>query len=216
MSIVGTKRDGTKISFNDLKSRNFMIRFSKIAYNWELISNPRVGGIDLLFKDHPTGAGMEIEEIQCHGDYYSNKNFTHNSFLRNGRPPINEQTLNIPPRKHHYWMNGEVLKPTSGNLWYYEINEDFNYFSRHNIDQTQVLIVRPEIIKDFKSDRPSKVFISVKKATTIYDKNGEELWIGIPNEYVDRWDLIDGFWVLSLWDVEEKVWKENRRVKDEL
>jgi hypothetical protein len=197
------RRDGTEMSLNDMSSRDFIIFFGKRAYNWDLISNPKEGRIDLLFKDHPTGAGVEIEEIPEEGDYYLN--YKRSNFLRDGHPPVNEQTLNFEGRKIHFFKNGEVLN-INGNIWYDEFNEDKNIFTRHTKDKKQVLVVPAGIINVLLKT-PGGLYFSIKEPETIYNDKRTELWVGIPNQYVDNWNYIGEDLILSRWCLEKKIWE---------
>lgn len=177
MSLYGQMRDGSKVTPDDLKHRLKVIDALKQIKNWNLYSNEYKYMIDLVFTDHELYSGLEIEEGQWEGNFWDV--FGYSNFLRDGYPKIEHKTVNIPPRKLHFWINGPHYY-TKGRFideyWYTETNAERNVFVRTNLDVTQLIIVYPDVILN---DR--KVVRSLKKSKNI-TTGYPELWTGIKPE----------------------------------
>ena len=185
MALYGNMKDGSKVTPKDEAHRKKVINaLKKIKPDWEVISNPYEFMIDLQILNHPKYAAIEIENGQCEGDYIQDYRFS--NFLRDGDPQIKVKTLNRPPRKHHYWINGNhyyIRGKYAGEFWYTETDADKNIFLRTNENVTQIMIAYPEVMNDRK-----KVLYSNKQSRKI--TTGEvELWAAIPLEYVEIWNL---------------------------
>lgn len=197
MALYGNMKDGSKVNPKDESHRKKVIEaLKKIKSDWDVISNPYEFMIDLQILNHPKYVAIEIENGQCEGDYI--KDYRFSNFLRNGNPQINVKTLNRPPRKYHYWINGDhyyFRGKYAGEFWYTETDADKNIFLRTNEDVTQIMIVYPEVMNDRK-----KVLYSLKQSSKI--TTGEvELWAAIPLEYVEIWNLnpTTNEWVLYIY-----------------
>ncbi len=180
MALYGTMRDGSKVSVQDEKHREKVILALKEFKDWDLVSNSFTYMIDLNFVSHPKYVGAEIEEGQWVGNFWNE--YLYSNFLRDGNPKIEHKTVNIPPRKQHYWINGDHYYE-NGNFWYKETDAESNVYVRTNMDVTQIIIVYPEVILDRK-----KVVYSLKKSKKI-TTGYEELWTGIRPEDCETWNL---------------------------
>lgn len=173
MALYGTMRDGSKVSPEDLKHRMKVITALKQIKDWDLVSNEYKFMIDLKFVNHEFFVGLEIEEGQWEGNFWDV--FEYSNFLRDGNPAISHKTVNIPPRKQHYWINGDHYY-INGNYWYTETDAERNIFVRTNIDVTQIIIVYPDVILNNR-----KVVRSLKMSKNI--TTGDlELWTGVKPE----------------------------------
>jgi hypothetical protein len=190
-------KDGSKVNFKDESHRKKVIEaLKKIKPEWDVISNEYEFMIDLQILNHSKYVAIEIENGQWEGEYI--QDYRYSNFLRNGNPQIKVKTLNRPPRKHHYWINGDHYYTKGkyvGEFWYTETDADKNIFLRTNEDVTQIFIAYPEVMNDRK-----KVLYSSKQSSKI--TTGEvELWTAIPLEYVEIWNLnpTTNEWVLYIY-----------------
>jgi hypothetical protein len=184
MALYGNMLDGTKVKPEDEEHRKKVIDALKIVKGWDLISNPYEYMIDLTFVNHDMYVGIEIEEAQVDGDYVSQRGYS--NFLYNGTPQILDKTLNYPPRKGHYWINGKHYYKYgryAGQYWYTETDAEKNIFLRTNKDVTQIMIGYPHIILD-----KEKILHSSKKAYNITTGFIED-WTAIPLQYVEIYNF---------------------------
>lgn len=175
--LKGKNRDGSKVTFDDRPVKEFLIKFFRETHNWELKMNEDKYGIDLLSVDGSC-PNIECERSNCEGNFWESKSYS--LFLSDGNPKIDFQTINIPYRKNHYWVGGDHYKD-SGKFWYTEVNHESNIFARTNYEFTQVILIKPDVIRD-----ESKRHVSAKKPFNI-NKNELEYWIGFKKEDVETW-----------------------------
>lgn len=185
--LTGKNKDGSKVTYDDKPVKDFLIEFFSQNFSWELKVNLEKYGIDLLSVNGDC-PDVECERGNWNGNFWENKSYS--SFLLDGSPSIKHQTVNIPYRKKHYWVEGDHYKE-SGKYWYTEKNHLTNLFARTNFEFTQVILIKPEVIRDEK-----KCHVSGKKPNTIH-KNEIEYWMGFKKEDVDTWN----------YNTEKKVWE---------
>lgn len=183
----GKIKDGSKVSYDDKPVKDFLIEFFSQNFSWELKVNLEKYGIDLLSVNGDC-PDVECERGNWNGNFWENKGYS--SFLSDASPSIKHQTVNIPYRKRHYWVEGDHYKE-SGKFWYTEKNHLTNLFARTNFEFTQVILIKPEVIRD-----ETKCHIAGKKPVNIH-KNEIEYWMGFKNEDVDTWN----------YNTEKKVWE---------
>jgi hypothetical protein len=91
------------------------------------------------------------------------------------------RTINIPIRKLKYWYNivNDEITP----------NEYEHLFIRTNKDFTQVILIRPNTIKN-----ETKILF-----TEFKPKNSNEIekWMSFEEKNVETYDLIDNIWQLQ-------------------
>jgi hypothetical protein len=186
--LTGKNRDGSNVSFNDKPVKKFLIEFCKKNFNWELMINKQHDGIDLI-SVNGSCPNVETERGNWIGDFWENENYS--LFLLDGNPKIYHQTVNIPYRKNHYWVEGDHYKK-NGKFWYTETSHLTNIFARTNYKFDQVILIKPEVIREEK-----KQWISGKIPNNIH-KNEMEYWIGFKKEDVETWnyDEINKIWTL--------------------
>ena len=198
MSLYGLMKDGSSISFNDEKHRQKVINALKMVKDWDLISNPYTYMIDLNFSIPEKYKAVEIEEGQWEGNFWDV--YVYSNFLRDGNPIVTNKTVNIPPRKQHYWINGEHYW-NNGAYWYTETDAEHNVFVRTNIDVTQLIIVYPDVILN---DR--KVVRSLKKSKNI-TTGDSELWTGVKPEDCETFNFNT---TTNIW--EPYIYKEKKLI----
>lgn len=187
--LEGVNADGTKVNYNDLPVRIAVSNFVKQVFDWNVMSNNNDKyAIDLISEDGNC-PDIECERSNCKKpDYWSTKGFS--EFLRNAAPSIPYRTLNFQARKKHYWIEGDHYKK-SGKFWYTEKNHLTNLFIRTTFNFEQMMIIRPETIRD-----ESKVYRAMKKPHNIH-KNELEPWMGFRRHDVETYNNNNGVWVLE-------------------
>jgi hypothetical protein len=169
-------------NFNDGPVRTAVREFFEIKFNTLLDETPpEMRVIDLTGKTQ-TFLGVEVERGGWSGDFWSNKKYS----LISG---LDFKTINIPLRKEKYWLEE-----------YYFYNKlktnpscKDNIFVRSNKDFTQMIVVRPETIRDKK-----KVF-----RTRFKPNNSDELedWLSFKREDVETYNLINNVWTLEKYEI---------------
>lgn len=168
-----------KTDYNDILVREAVIKIVKEAFNIDAFSNTDDKyGIDLLVVNG-NGMGIEVEQGGWKGNYWGDSNYSNKTNL-------GFQTLNIPLRKDHFWMEyyldeKDVTRHTPGYLT--------NLFIRTNTDFTQFILVRPETIFDRKKVHRNRFLAS--NSTQI------ENWLSYKKEDVETYNLIEGIWTLQ-------------------
>lgn len=187
--LIGVNADGTEVNYKDLPVRLAVIDFVKEVFDWDVISNSNDEyKIDLISKNGDC-PDIECERSNCKiPDYWSSKGFSEK--LRYGTPPVNFKTLNFQGRKEHYWIEGDHYYK-NGKFWYTEKNHLTNIFVRTTFNFDQMMIIRPETIRD-----ESKVHRSFMKPFNIH-KNELEPWLGFRRKDVETYNKINGMWVLD-------------------
>lgn len=152
-------------SYDDNLSRGYVINFFEDKFGIDLISNPEMYKIDLLIVGSPHG-GVEVERGKWTGDFWSSPGFCRKTNL-------GYDTLNVPYRKVHFWL--------SDDPGYLE-----NLYVRHNLDGTQFLILRPEIITDTRKMKITEFVPGNNK------HKKEETFLSYRREDVETYTLTDG------------------------
>lgn len=165
-------------SFNDKPARNAVINFFKTNFEILLDETPhQLKVIDLTGKTE-TNLGVEIEGGGWNGCFWNNQTYC----MLSGHE---FKTVNIPIRKSKYWMetykryNKEIQNPSY----------DKNIFVRTNKNFTQMIVIRPETIRDVK-----KLVMSKFKPN---NSDEVEEWMSFRREHVETYNLINDVWVLE-------------------
>ena len=187
--LKGYNADGTEVNFKDLPLRLAVIKFAKQAYNYDVISNSNDKyKIDLISKNGDC-PDIECERSNCKSaDYWSSKGYS--QFLSDAEPNIKYKTLNFQKRKEHYWIEGDHYYK-NGKFWYTEKNHLTNLFVRTTFNFEQMMVIRPEIIRD-----ESKLYRAFKQPFNIH-KDEPEPWIGVRRKDVETWNLVNGIYILD-------------------
>ncbi len=163
----------SKKNLDDTLVRNEVIKFAKQVLGLNLISNSAYNKIDLLNKKEKN-MGVEVEHGKWSGDFWKNDAY---SLISN----LGFRTLNIPKRKHKYWLEyyNDKFNPS----------HDKNLYVRTNKDFTQFLIVEPHVIKD-----PKKIY-----ECKFQPNNSDciEEWLSLKKKDVRTYNLIKGQFILQ-------------------
>jgi hypothetical protein len=158
--------------FNDTLIRNAVIDFFKQRFRVNLKHNDIHNRIDLVGVNDPL-LGVEVEHGKWNGNFWENDIYS----------LISEQkyrTVNIPARKEKYWKDEF--------LYYKKLVENKsstkNIFVRSNVDFTQFILIRPQVIRDSKKLIRSRF----KPSNT----NEVEDWLSFKKEDVETYDLKNG------------------------
>ena len=158
--------------FNDTLIRNAVIDFFKQRFRVNLKHNDIHNRIDLVGVNDPL-LGVEVEHGKWNGNFWENDIYS----------LISEQkyrTVNIPARKEKYWKDE--------GLYYKKLVENKsstkNIFVRSNVDFTQFILIRPQVIRDSKKLIRSRF----KPSNT----NEVEDWLSFKKEDVETYDLKNG------------------------
>jgi len=156
-------------NYNDTEVREFGKMFLKKVFNLDLIDHPNNKAIDLIDKNN-NRFGVELEKGGWSGDLWE-----HKYSLMSGQE---YRTINIPYRKLKYWYTN-----FNNNL---EPNNHENWFIRTNKDFTQVILIKPNTIKD-----PNKIIF-----TEFTPNNSEifEKFMSFKMEYVETYNLKKNKW----------------------
>jgi len=163
-------------SFNDGPVREAVRKFFKVKFKTKLNETPHEMKVIDLTGATETNLGVEVEGGGWTGCFWENKSYS----LISG---LDFKTVNIPIRKEKYWMD---------EYYFYKklkINDSSksNIFVRSNKDFTQMIVIRPETIRN-----PEKVFRTSFKPN---NSNEIESWLSFKREDVETYDLIEGVWV---------------------
>lgn len=172
-----------RTSYDDTPVRNFIINFCLEQWDIKLKSNDELYKIDLLGIDDPL-LGVEVEHGKWKNNFWQDESYS----LISGQK---YRTVNIPARKEKYWMENFVLRKKEIN----NPSHNKNIFMRTNKDFSQVIVIRPETIKN-----PKKLI-----RTTFQPKNSDEIerWLSFRYEDVETYNLVEGKYIL------EKVERKN-------
>lgn len=165
-------------SFNDGPVRSAVIDFFDNSFGVLLNETPHDMKVIDLTGATETLLGVEVEGGGWNGCFWKNEKYC--MISNTGFP-----TINIPIRKHKYWM--EVYS------FYGKMKEnpsyDKNIFVRSNKDFTQMIVIRPETVRN-----PNKV---VKTTFQPNNSNEPEDWLSFKREDVETYNLINGEWKLD-------------------
>jgi hypothetical protein len=166
-------------SYDDSPVRNAVIDFFKIRFNILLNETPPERRLIDLTGVTDTKLGVEVEGGKWSGCFWKNEKYS----LISG---LDYKTINIPIRKQKYWLQEYFFY---GKL---KENESYNtnIFTRSNKDFTQMILIRPETIRD-----PEKAVI-----TTFQPNNSDEVeeWLSFRREDVETYNLNEGVWTLDI------------------
>jgi len=161
-----------KRNYDDSEVREFSKKFLKEVFDLNFDCHSNSKAIDLINVDDET-IGAELEKGGWSGNFWSN-----DYSLMSG---LGYRTINIPIRKAKYWYN-----KVNDNL---ESNENKHIFVRTNKKFTQVILIRPETIKD-----KNKIMFT---EFTPNNSNELEKWMSFREEHVETYNLIDEKWELQ-------------------
>jgi hypothetical protein len=165
-------------SFNDGPVRSAVIDFFSHRFDMVLNETPHEMRVIDLTGATETHIGVEVEGGGWYGDFWENEKYS----LISGLP---FKTINIPIRKEKYWLDeyyfyGKLkTNPTS----------ESNIFVRSNRDFTQMIVIRPEVVRD-----PNKL-----NRTSFQPNNSDQVedWMSFRREDVETYNLINGTWSLD-------------------
>lgn len=165
-------------SFNDEPARNAVIKFFDSNFKIQLDETPHKLKVIDLTGTTETLLGVEVEGGGWKGNFWDNPTYCYLSGHK-------FKTINIPIRKSKYWMekyvrwNKEIINPSF----------DKNIFVRTNKDFTQMVVIRPETIRDTKKLVVSK----------FQPNNSDEVeeWMSFKREDVETYNLIDNVWIIE-------------------
>lgn len=167
-----------RTNYNDEPVRVAVIDFFDKNFGVSLDETPHeMRVIDLTGKTE-TLLGVEVEGGGWSGCFWKNEKYC---MISNAGFP----TINIPIRKHKYWMQVYSYYGKSKENPSY----DKNIFVRSNKDFTQMIVIRPETIRN-----PNKVF---KTKFQPNNSNEVEDWLSFRKEDVETYNLINGEWKLE-------------------
>lgn len=176
-------------SFDDNLVREFVIKFCKQKWNINLKSNDELYKIDLLGIDDPE-LGVEVEHGKWEGNFWENEIY---SLISNQ----GFRTINIPARKEKYWLNPSTFRgKTTDNP-----SATKNIFIRTNKDFSQIIVIKPEVVKDSKK--------LVRTSFQPGNSNEVENWLSFRREHVETYNLVNGEYVLDVVktdNVFKKLW----------
>lgn len=180
-------------SYDDNLVREFVVSFCRNKFGLNLKSNEKIKKIDLLGIDDPQ-LGVEVEHGKWEGNFWKNDTYSLISGLR-------YRTANIPARKEKYWKDeikyyGKIKKNHSATK---------NIFIRTNKDFSQILIIRPETIRD--SNKLIRTKFQPRNSNEVED------WLSFRKKDVETYNLINGDYVLDTHVEEEenfikKIWNK--------
>jgi hypothetical protein len=165
-------------SFNDGPVRNAVIDFFDNQFGVLLNETPHDMKVIDLTGTTETLLGVEVEGGGWTGCFWENEKYC---LISN----IGFPTINIPIRKHKYWMQIYTFYgKTKENPSF-----DKNIFVRANKDFTQMIVIRPDTIRN-----PNKVI-----KTRFQPNNSDELedWLSFRRQDVETYNLINGVWTLD-------------------
>ncbi len=165
-------------SYNDGPVRKAVTEFFELVFNVLLTETPHEMKVIDLTGTTQTDLGVEVEGGGWNGCFWKNKTY---SYLSGHE----FQTINIPIRKEKYWMEYY----TRYNKERHNPSFDKNIFVRSNKDFTQMIVIRPETIRDENKLIRSKFIPN--------NSNEMEDWLSFRKEHVETYNLINGTWVID-------------------
>lgn len=155
--------------YDDTEVRNFAIEFIKIIFGLNFKSHKNLRGIDLINEDDET-FGIELERGGWVGNLWENDY----SIMSN----LKERTINIPIRKKKYWFDKkkDIFLPNKNKHWFVRTNKDF----------TQVIVIKPTIIKNLSKNIPTEFKPN--------NSNRIEKWMSFKKEDVLTYNFKNGKW----------------------
>ena len=161
-----------KKNYNDAPVREFGIKFIKEVFDLVFENHPNSKSIDLICSDDKT-FGVELERGGWSGNFWVNDYSLISGLIT--------RTINIPIRKLKYWytVSNCTFAPNNNNHLFIRTNKDF----------TQVIIIRPETIKD-----KNKILF-----TEFKPNNSDEIekWMSFKQSDVETYNLIEDKWKLQ-------------------
>jgi len=165
-------------SFNDELVRKAVTTFYNDKFEILLEETPPELRLIDLTGATKTDLGVEVERGGWTGDFWSNEKYC---MLTN----LPFKTINIPIRKEKYWLD----------IYYFYGKMKTNPFSKSNVfvrsnkDFTQMILIRPETIRNTK--------IAYRTKFQPNNSNEEEEWLSFKREHVETYNLINGEWLLD-------------------
>lgn len=156
-------------SYDDTEVREFSKKFLKEVFNLDLKDHPNSKAIDLI-DENDNSFGVELEKGGWMGNLWEHKY----SFMSGQE----FRTINIPYRKLKYWYTNfnNNLEPNTHNNWFIRTNKNF----------TQVILIKPNTIKD-----PNKIIF-----TNFKPNNSDEIekFMSFKMEHVETYNLKKNKW----------------------
>lgn len=165
-------------SFDDTLVRKAVIKFFEQNFNILLRETPQEMRIIDLTGVTENNLGVEVERGGWTNCFWQNEKYSTISKL-------GFKTVNIPIRKEKYWLDEYYFY---GKLKQNPSSKE-NIFVRTNKDFTQIIVIRPETIRD-----PKKMI-----KTEFKPNNSDELeeWLCFRREHVETYNLINDVWFLD-------------------
>ena len=165
-------------SYNDGPVRQAVTTFYNDKFEILLSETPPERRLIDLTGTTETHLGVEVERGGWKGDFWSNESYS----MISGLP---FKTINIPIRKEKYWLEEFYFYGKLKQNPYFQTN----VFVRSNKDFTQMIVIRPETIRD-----SNKAF-----RTRFQPNNSDEVedWLSFRREDVETYNLINGVWELE-------------------
>lgn len=165
-------------NFNDELVRNAVSSFFTDKFKIQLNETPPELRLIDLTGVTETLLGVEVERGGWTGDFWENEKYS----LISGQE---FKTINIPIRKEKYWLEEYSFYGKKKENKSY----DKNIFVRSNKDFTQMIVIRPEVIRN-----PKKVI-----RTEFKPNNSDEFeqWLSFKKDDVETYNLIEDVWTLD-------------------
>jgi len=158
-----------KGSYDDTEVREFSKKFLKEVFNFSLIDHPNNKAIDLIMENN-NAFGVELERGGWYGDLWKNRYSLISGY--------EFRTINIPIRKLKYWYNitNDNILPNKLENWFIRTNKNF----------TQVILIKPDTIKDSNKI----IFTEIRPGNT----NQIEKFMSFKMEHVETYNLKKNKW----------------------
>jgi hypothetical protein len=158
-----------KGSYDDTEVREFSKKFLKEVFNFSLIDHPNNKAIDLIMENNYT-FGVELERGGWYGDLWKNRYSLISGY--------EFRTINIPIRKLKYWYNitNDNILPNKLENWFIRTNKNF----------TQVILIKPDTIKDSNKI----IFTEIRPRNS----NQIEKFMSFKMEHVETYNLKKNKW----------------------
>lgn len=165
-------------NFNDQPVRDVVKNFFHVKFNLVLNDTPHELRVIDLTGTTETLIGVEVEGGGWEGSFWDNKKYS----LISG---LGFKTINIPKRKEKLWKKHHLRYRKKK----YNPSFKYNIFARTNKDFTQIIVIRPETIRN-----PKKLH-----RTHFKPNNSDEVeeWLSFKREHVETYNLINNNWELE-------------------
>lgn len=159
-----------KKNYDDSEVREFGKKFVKEVFDILLECHPNQKAIDLISTEDES-FGVELERGGWSGNFWES-----DYSMITG---IGFRTINVPMRKAKYWYDryGDKLFPNKNKHWFIRTNKDF----------TQVILIKPNTIKN-------KVIFTEFKPN---NSKENEKWMSFKREDVQTYNFKENKWKIE-------------------